>query len=107
MGGPVTGSAHVANGEGNCEFARDDASLRLHIVVSYQRLNECATGMPVAGIGEDAVFCMDDAAGEHRESIRGRVQSNYFLLAITSHVSKTSLRDSLDQIGEEVAGNLF
>jgi hypothetical protein len=107
MGGAVNASAHVANGEGSCEFAREDDSLRLRIVVGHQRPNECAKGAPLTGIGEDSVLCVEDAAGEHRERIRGRVRSSYFLLTMMAQTASASLRSSLEQVGEEVAGNLF
>jgi hypothetical protein len=107
MGGAVTANVHVANGEGTCEFAREDHTLLLQIVVSPQRPKECSTGAPVTGVGEDSVLCVDDVAGGHRERIRGRVRLNHFLLTMTAHPANPSLHSSLQQVGEEVAGNLF
>ena len=107
MGGSVTMSTQAANGEGSCEFAREDGSLRLKIVVGHQSMKECMAGESIAGIGEDSVYCEETAASEHRARIRGRVRSSYFLFTMTARDPKASLRSPLAQVGEEVAGNLF
>jgi hypothetical protein len=107
LGGTVTASVHVASGEGSCDFAREDRSSRLQIVVGHHPSNECPKGEPLAGIGQESVLCVEDAAGEHRETIRGHVRSSHFLLTLTAHAASALLRSSLEQAGEEVAGNLF
>jgi hypothetical protein len=86
---------------------REDGSLRLGIVVSHDQPKECAAGEPLAGVGEESVLCVEKVGGEHRERIRGRVRSMYFLLTMTAHDGKASFRNMLEQAGEEVAGNLF
>jgi hypothetical protein len=121
MGGPVTATVHASAGEGSCEFlfppgddhakAARNNSLQLKIVVGHTPSKECAAGEPITGVGEDSVFCAADIKNEHREVIRGRVRSTDFLLTLTARGSsasdKASLKSSLQQAAEEVAGNLF
>lgn len=121
MAGDVRASVHVSAGEGTCEFLRtadDDDNraavgegLLLGIAVSRQLPRECATGEPLKGVGQDSVFCAEDADGKHQQMIRGRVRNTYFLLTLTSKATRTTneavLRRTLDQAAEEVAGNLF
>lgn len=121
MGGSVSANVHVSVGEGTCEFSRGaggdhagaamGSSLHMKIVVTNLPPKECVTGERLTGVGEDAVLCRMDSEGEHRETIRGRVRATYFLLTLiakeTSTTDKGSLRRSLEQAAEEVAGNLF
>lgn len=121
MAGDVRANVHVSEGEGTCEFLRtavDDDNLAavgegllLRIAVSRQLPRECATGEPLKGIGQDSVFCDEDADGKHRQMIQGRVRNTYFLLTLTSKQTRTTneavLRRTLEQAAEEVAGNLF
>jgi hypothetical protein len=107
LGGAVRANAQVAEGVGSCEFVREDGSLRLKIVVSHARPKECVNGTALTGVGEDAVACTEEIAGEHRETIRGRVRAHYFLLTMSARSGSLSMRDALEQVGEEVAGNLF
>ncbi len=121
LGEDVQVHIHVSAGEGDCEFvpraggdpsgAVPSTGKLMTIVVSHQSSKECATGERLAGIGEDSIFCEADVEGSHRETIRGRVRSKYFLLMVTSRKTSASdnasLRHSLEQVAEEVAGNLF
>lgn len=121
MGGAVSANVHISTGEGTCEFVRtsdDDhpgaalaSNLQMRIAVSHLPPKECATGERLTGIGQDSVFCATDVEGKHQEMIRGRVRGNYFLLTLTargnSATDKATLRPTLEQAAEEVAGNLF
>lgn len=121
MASDVRVSVHVSEGEGSCEFLRTAVdydnraaageALVLRITVNRQLPRECATGEPLKGIGQDALFCAEDAYGKHQQIIRGRVRDTYFILALTSNETKSSnkaaLRRTLEQAAEEVAGNMF
>ena len=120
LGGAVTATAHGSASEGSCSFVRNPTAgqnaethgiLFMSIVVGDEPPRECAQGEGIPEVGEDSTLCTVDAGAEHREFLRGRVRSTWFLLTLTasgemSH-DKASLRRALTQIGEEVAGNLF
>ncbi len=121
MGGDIRASVHVSADEGICEFSRSadgdrngavlGEGLHLRIAVGRQQPRECATGEPLTGIGENSVLCAADVEGKHKLMIRGRVRNTYFLLTLTameaSATDMASLRRTLEQVAEEVAGNLF
>jgi hypothetical protein len=67
----------------------------------------------VRGIGDDALRCVADVDGEHREQIRGRVREMKFAvtLSLRAGVMDAKVRDAersaVEQAAEEVAGSLF
>jgi hypothetical protein len=116
LGGSVTTEVHtVSAGEGSCVFTRavERDALVLRIEVGKVAAAECITGEGARGIGDEAWRCAMDVGGEHREVIRGRVRATKFLLILTTRgggaklLSKDEQRSAVEQVGEEITGNLF
>jgi hypothetical protein len=84
-------------------------------MVSKAELASCPTGSTVLkGIGNEAVRCK--APGSHSggvEMISGRVRDVYFTVTRTAHGQKRPVKlpeaqdDALEQIAEQIAGNLY
>jgi hypothetical protein len=100
-------------GEGSCRFLRPHDSLE--ILVSKTALASCPTGsIALKGIGNQAARCK--APGSHSgggDMISGRVRDLHFTLTRTAHGQKLPVtlpdaqQDALEQIAEQIAGNLF
>lgn len=116
LGETATVSVHGSSHQGDCEFHLGRADSHnsegmLKILVGAQPFKECAAGDHLTGIGQDSMHCEMKDSAEHVEAVRGRVRSSYFLITlrrkITSQRTEVAFRQSLEQIAEEVAGNLF
>jgi hypothetical protein len=117
LGGDVLVTVDVPNTvEGSCRFSRQGGSSNsLEILVSKSAAPKCPTEvMVLRGIGNQAVRCKD--AGSHgvvTEIINSRVRERNFSVTMMVHgqnnAAKTpeSQDDALEQIAEQVAGNLY
>ncbi|HEX5236577.1 MAG TPA: hypothetical protein VFW25_14755 [Silvibacterium sp.] len=109
LGGDVTVTAAVTSAtEGSCAFLRGPQSLE--VVVSAKALESCPTGSAaLKGIGNEAARCSRPAArGETAEMISSRVRNVQFVVTLTSRGRKSATPDdALEQVAEQVAGNLY
>jgi hypothetical protein len=114
LGGDVSIKVDVSDtGEGSCKFLRPHDSLE--ILVSKAALASCPKGsIALKGIGNQAARC--EASGSHSggvDMISGRVRDLHFTVTRTAHGQKRPVKlpdaqqDALEQIAEQVAGNLF
>jgi hypothetical protein len=86
----------------------------LEIVVGASGTSACpADSTKLVGIGNEAVRCRPSAAhGEMAEMVSGRVRNQYFSLTLRlrkhgGNSAEEPGSDPLEQIAEQVAGNLF
>jgi hypothetical protein len=116
LGGEVSVTASVSeSGEGICKFGRQQGPARsLEIVVSKTALPACPPGsLQLKGIGNHAELCKRPGSpGESVQLLSSRVRDQYFTLTLTSHlIEKQPAADlqeqPLENIGEQVAGNLY
>lgn len=117
LGGDVSVTVNVSNtGEGSCVFSREQApSASLEILVSKSTLPACPPESgTLKGIGNEAAACRPPAShGESLEMISSRVRDLHFSVTLTSRGQKTHAKlddpqnDALEQVAEQVAGNLY
>jgi hypothetical protein len=116
LGGDVSVTVTVASeDEGSCRFARHGDSMdTLEIQVGASGVSACAADSPkLVGIGNEAARCRPSAAhGEMAEMISGHVRNRYFSLTLRQrkrggNSSDDPGSDPLEQVAEQVAGNLF
>ena len=116
LGGEVSATVKVAEDEGTCTFARQhDAAGSLEITVSKAALPTCPSGSTsLRGIGNEALTCRhEEAHSESVEMISSRVRDLHFTVTLTSRDQKKTSKpedpqnDALEQIAEQVAGNLY
>jgi hypothetical protein len=116
LGGDVSVTAAVSeSGEGVCKFVRQQGSAdRLEIEVKKGTLPACPEGsMQLKGIGNQAALCTRPGApNEKIQMLSSRVRDQYFTLTLFSYGAETDepppLREQpLENIGEQVAGNLY
>ena len=119
IGGDASVSVNVSNsGEGACKFSRQQVAgdlNSLEIIVSKVRLSACPAGSTtLTGIGNEAAACRHRGShGETAEMVSSRVRDLYFTVTLTSPLQKAATKpsgeqdDSLEQIAEQIAGNLF
>ena len=117
LGGDVNATAVVASAqEGSCRFVRrNEPPDSLEVKVSRNVLPACpAKSTPLTGIGNDAESCRISGSHDERtEIVSGRVRDLYFALALALHGQKRAAKssdaqdDPLEQLAEQVAGNLF
>ena len=115
LGGEVdVMSASAGTVEGSCRFSRRDSpTASLEIAVGKAAHPGCPAGsMELVGIGNEAKRCnTHDVRGEISEMLTGRVRDVPFSLILRGpkHDPKPSDRqnDALEQLAEQVAGNLF
>lgn len=116
LGGDVSVTVNVSDsGEGSCGFARRQGGENLEILVSETALPVCPpASASLKGIGNEAARCKLTAAhGESAEKISSRVRELHFTVTLTSHEQKSAAKpsdaqdDALEQIAEQVAGNLY
>jgi hypothetical protein len=106
----------IASGEGSCTFSRmQEPGSFLKVEVSRSALSSCsADSTKLKGIGNEALRCALPGSGDKNgERISGRVRDVHFVVALVSGLKKApassaeSKDDALEQIAEQVAGNLF
>lgn len=117
LGGHVSVTANVANtGEGSCKFSRQAGSPgSLEIFVSKASVAACpAESLKLLGVGNEAVRCkLSSSHGEAAERVSSRVRDLHFTVTLVSRPQKNSSKppdpqdDALEQIAEQVAGNLY
>lgn len=116
LDGDVIVNTQVSEGQGSCNFSRlqgpPDA---LEIAVSKAGLPVCPAGSTVLrGIGNEASSCRHTGPhGDSVEMISSRVRDLHFTVTLTAPRQKNSAKaddpqnDALEQIAEQVAGNLY
>ena len=117
LGGEVSAIVKVSNsGEGLCNFSlQQGPSDSLEILVSKAALPTCpAESVRLKGIGNEAQTCKPRASrGETVEMISSRVRDLRFTVTLTTRSQKIAPKpddpqnDPLEQIAEQVAGNLY
>lgn len=115
LGGDVSVTVKLSEGEGACSFSRQGAADSLEIAVSKAALSTCPPGSTsLRGIGNEALSCRHGGPhGDSVEMISSRVREVYFTVTVTTHSQKTPAKpddpqnDALEQIAEQVAGNLY
>ena len=118
LGGSVSATAQVSeSGEGFCTFSREqgDSKVMLKILVQRAVQPSCPTGSAkLKGIGNEAVMCTERPSPEESvEKIVSRVRELHFTVSITIHKQSPRSPDmsppegALEQLAEQVAGNLF
>jgi len=72
-----------------------------------------ASGLPLKGVGNEAVLCVSNTDKSSGELVVGRVRDNIFTVAIYSSTgndpaaTKDALADKAEEIAKQVAGILF
>jgi hypothetical protein len=117
LGGEVSVTAKVTNtGEGSCSFSRQQSPPdSLEVLVSRATLAVCpADSTGLKGIGNEALTCrLKGSRNEAVEMISSRVRDLHFTVTLTARGRKTTTKpadphdDALEQIAEQVAGNLY
>jgi hypothetical protein len=117
LGGDVSVTVSVpSTGEGSCKFKlRHETLNSLEILVSKAKLPTCpADGTKLIGIGNEAVRCrLRDSNGETAEMVSSRVRDVHMNVKLTTHGEKAPAKtldrqgDVLEQIAEQVVGNLY
>jgi hypothetical protein len=122
LGGEVSVTVKLSEmGEGLCSFSRQQGSPdSLEILVSKAALPMCPPdSTALKGIGNEALSCRHGGAhSDSVEMISSRVRDLHFTVTLTTRAQKTSAKtadaqsadpqnDALEQIAEQVAGNLY
>jgi hypothetical protein len=115
LGGDVSVTTTVTNSNaGSCRFSRLDGSpSALEIVVGKDVTGACpADSLKFTGIGNEATRCRIPATrGDTAEILSSRVRDLHFSIVLREqkHLAKPAdtQDDALEQLGEQVAGNLF
>ena len=103
-------------GEGFCTFSRQQGPAdSLDILVSKDTLPTCPPdSVTLKGIGNEALTCRPRSThGEAVEMISSRVRDLHFTVTLTTRSQKGSAKpvdpqnDTLEQIAEQIAGNLY
>jgi hypothetical protein len=87
----------------------------LKVLVSKSALASCpAESKELKGIGNQAAMCrVPSAHSKGVEMVSGRVRDLHFTVTLTSRGQKSPVKlpdaqeDALEQIAEQIAGNLF
>jgi hypothetical protein len=72
-----------------------------------------ASGLPLRGVGNEAILCASDTDKSNGELVVGRVRDNIFTVAIYAGtandpaMTKDALADKAEEIAKQVAGILF
>jgi hypothetical protein len=72
-----------------------------------------ASGLPLKGVGNEAIMCASDSAKSNGELVVGRVRDNIFTVVINAGTgdnpaaAKEDLEDKTQEIAKQVAGILF
>ncbi len=112
LGGEVHVAVTVAGPfQGSCSFVRqNDPARQLKILVGPGSIPSCPQGSEkVVGVGTRASRCRVSAsAGESTEMISGAVrETNVAILLGRGKSGSPRKRDLLEELAEQVAGNLF
>lgn len=117
LGGDVSVTVNVSDmGEGLCSFSRQQGSAdSLEILVSKAALPTCPPeSTSLKGIGNEALTCRPhNSRTEAVEMISSRVRDYHFTVTLTAHDQKPPAKpddprnDALEQVAEQVAGNLY
>ena len=117
LGGEVSVTVKVSNtGEGSCSFSRQRGTPdSLEVLVSKATLPVCpADSTSLKGIGNEALTCRPSGSrNEAVEMVSSRVRDLHFTVTLTARGPKTTAKpadphdDALEQIAEQVAGNLY
>jgi len=117
LGGDVSVTVSVSStSEGSCKFkVQHETPNSLEILVSKTKLPTCPVeSTKLIGIGNEAMRCRLPASnGETAEMVNSRVRDVHMNVTLTTRgekaPDKTSdrQRDVLEQIAEQVAGNLY
>lgn len=123
LGGSVSVTVQVSDsGEGSCTFTREEATSKDNfkdaLKISVQKAlpqPSCPAGSPkLTTIGNEAVTCtLRRQPEESMEMIVSRVRDLHFTVSITTHKqgaqapNQNQPADALEQVAEQVAGNLF
>jgi hypothetical protein len=117
LGGEVLETVSVSDtDEGSCRFLRRQSPLGdLKVVVSKTVVASCPAGSTeLKGIGNRAARC--NAPGSHSGGvamISGRVRDLHFAVTLSTPGQKKPVKmpdvqeDALEQIAEQIAGNLY
>jgi hypothetical protein len=117
LGGDVSETVSVSDtGEGSCSFLRRQSPLGdLKVVVSKTVVASCPAGSTeLKGIGNEAARCK--APGSHSgrvAMVSGQVRDLHFTVTLSSPGQKNPVKisdvqeDALEQIAEQIAGNLY
>jgi hypothetical protein len=116
LGGDVSIKVSVSDtGEGSCRFVQEGSHNTLEILVSNAALTSCPTGSTgLQGIGNQAAKC--NAPGSHSGSgymVSGHVRDLHFTVTQTARGQKRPVKlsavqqDALEQVAEQIAGNLY
>ena len=117
LGGEVSVTVKVSNtGEGSCKFARQkDSTSYMEILVSKASVPACPSdSVRLTGVGNEATRCkLRESHGDSAEIVNSRVREMHFSVTLSMHGQKASTKpsdisdDILQQIAEQVAGNLY
>ncbi len=113
LGGDVSLVVSLSDtNNGSCKFVRQqEPGDFLEIVVGKADPAGCPDESPkIAGIGNWAMRCKASAShDEAAEMILSQARDTYFTVKLTLHVWKSDPQqsDELEQVAEEVAGNLY
>lgn len=126
LGGKVSAVVTLtpSSGEGVCTFSRagqpPDLPDSLKIVVERRAVHWCPAGSPaLKGIGNEAVTCTArPSATASTQIIVSRVRNLHFMVRLTTHTPAARKQPSdateattpvnpIEQVAEQVAGNLF
>jgi len=116
LGGEVSVTAKVSDtNEGFCTFTRQDLAGSLEILVSKAALPACPPeSTSLKGIGNEALRCRHAGSGGASVGmISSRVRDYHFTVMFTMRGQTSPTKpddpqhDALEQIAEQVAGNLY
>jgi hypothetical protein len=113
LDGDVSVTANVANlSEGSCKFSRQaGVADSLEIVVGKAAMPGCPAGAAeLRGIGNEALRCRMPGSRSEAEMISSRVRDVPFAIILSLHGQKKAQSpadDALEQVAEQVAGNLY
>lgn len=116
LGGDVSMKVSVSDtGRSSCIFLRQGSRDSLEIFVSKGPVSACPTGSTeLKGIGNQAERCKARGSrGGSVDMVSGRVRDLHFAVTRSSPGQKRTVKspdvqdDALEQIAEQVAGNLF
>jgi hypothetical protein len=120
--------SNTGTGTGVCVFRfKDEAqnnTLRIVVIKADRPENagkemvpyesKCtASGLPLKGVGNEAILCINDSNKSSGELVVGRVRDNIFTVAISADsgdnpaATKDDLEDKAQEIAKQVAGILF